>query len=588
MESGNRLVRKTFYGMLIVNVISMVSGIMCVMIDAIVTGQFLGTEAVTAAGLINPVLMLSNVLGALLGPGVSVVCTRYLGMAKPKRVNEVFSLVVITQLIVFGLISALIFASAPAIAHALGGGSGSERITDMMTEYLHGFAFAVPPMCINLGLSGLMIMDNDRRRGIAAMMVTLIGDLIFDLANALIFRGGMLGMALATALSHFAGLAVVLTHFLKKDRVLRFTRQGLRIGDLKEVMLCGVPSALTLGCQALRTICFNMVLLAVAGAGAVAALSVSVSAFSVFLGVALGVFVTTGTLCSLLYGEEDRNGLVEALTVALRTVLLCFAVLTVLMLAFARQIAGFFLDAAAAEELAQGARFIRFTALQFLLNAASFPLSGAYQGTRQLKRNYGIDLMREGGFPVICCVSLALLFGIRGFEFGLSLAGALTLLLCVMIPRLALGRFTLDPARLLLLPASFGARPEELFEASMQTMDDVMETSARVAAFCESKGAPRRTGTVTSLFVEEMAGNTVQHGFREGRAGSIDLRLIYGEDAKIIRLRDNGRPFDPLDWLERNHPEDPLSGAGIRILVGMAKDVRYIPALGLNNLVIRL
>ncbi len=83
-----------------------------------------------------------------------------------------------------------------------------------------------------------------------------------------------------------------------------------------------------------------------------------------------------------------------------------------------------------------------------------------------------------------------------------------------------------------------------------------------------------------------MAGNTVQHGFKGKKGESIDLRLIYRKHEQIIRLRDNGKLFDPVEWLERNHPEDPLKGAGIRIVIGMAKDVQYIPALRMNNLIV--
>ena len=85
-----------------------------------------------------------------------------------------------------------------------------------------------------------------------------------------------------------------------------------------------------------------------------------------------------------------------------------------------------------------------------------------------------------------------------------------------------------------------------------------------------------------------MAGNTVQHGFPNGRAGSVALRLVYGETSRVIRLRDNAMPFDPVDWLERNRPEDPSATTGISLIVGLAKDVQYIPAMGLNHLMVLL
>ena len=70
MERNDRLVSSTFKGILTVNIVSMVSAIAAVMVDAIVTGQFLGSDAVASVGLIQPVVMTCNLLGTLFGPGL--------------------------------------------------------------------------------------------------------------------------------------------------------------------------------------------------------------------------------------------------------------------------------------------------------------------------------------------------------------------------------------------------------------------------------------------------------------------------------------------------------------------------------------
>lgn len=588
MAQGNQLVRNTFFGILIVNAIGMISGIMCVMIDAMVTGQFLGMEAVAATGLITPIVLLSNLLGTLLGPGLNVVCSRLIGMAKPERCNQAFSLIVLTDLISVGAVSVLLFLTAPALSTALGGRAGSPQILHMMSDYLRGFSFSLVPMCLTMGMSGLMMLDNDPKRGILAMLATLAGDVAFDLANVLVFHGGMLGMAIATSLSNILGLLVLLTHFRKRERILHFTPQGLNLNDLKEVVLCGLPGVISMGSQAARGFAFNLLLLSIAGSGAVAALSVANSTFTLVFSLALAMVVTTTTLCSLFYGEEDRNALVAALSVSMRTVVVCFAVVAALLLLFARPIAGLFLNASAAGELDQAAQMIRFMSIQFLLVSLSYSLCGGYQGIRSLKLNYLIAVIREAVFPLLICLVLGRLFGIRGFEIGLVVAGGLTLLLCFLIPWVRNGKFSAAPEDLLLLPPEFGSRPEELFEAEMKTMEDVMAVSEQVMQFCREKGAPERTAMLTSLFVEEMAGNTVQHGFRRGRGGYINLRLVYSKKSRVIRLRDNGMPFDPVDWLRRNRPEDPTKTTGISMIVGLAKDVRYIPAMGLNNLMLVL
>ena len=57
---------------------------------------------------------------------------------------------------------------------------------------------------------------------------------------------------------------------------------------------------------------------------------------------------------------------------------------------------------------------------------------------------------------------------------------------------------------------------------------------------------------------------------------------------KIIRIKDNGRPFDPLRWLEENNPKDPGKNMGIRMIVALAKKVHYIPGMELNNIIVEL
>jgi anti-sigma regulatory factor (Ser/Thr protein kinase) len=122
----------------------------------------------------------------------------------------------------------------------------------------------------------------------------------------------------------------------------------------------------------------------------------------------------------------------------------------------------------------------------------------------------------------------------------------------------------------------------------MKSMDDVMKTSEQVMQFCSDKGADKRTAYMFSLFVEEMAANIVSHGFTKGRGGSIDLRLIYRDDSKVIRMRDDSLPFDPVSWLDKNSTDDPSRAMGIRMVVKLARKVTYMNSMEMNNLIIQI
>ena len=588
MNTSDRLIKKTFLGIWAVNGASTLFGIACVMIDAIMTGQFLGSDAVAASGLVQPVVLILTLVGALFGPGLVIVCTRYMGMADTNKANQAFGMVN-TVIACLGIVlSVFLFLFSPTIANILSAKANKTEILQMASDYLRGFSFAIIPMCISVTLSGLMMLDNDKARAIASMLTTLVCDFLFDFLNVTVFHGGMWGMAIATALSNLAGLLVVLTHFLKKDRILHYSFSKVDTSELKEVIMCSIPNAVTMGCSAVRLICFNMFLLAIAGDVAVGALSASNSLFSLVNALSLGVFVTTSSLISLLYGEGDGNSIIKTFRFSMKIVLFAFGIVAVLLLIGADVTARVFLDAGAFSQLQQAARFIRFMAVQNFFFSVSYTFCGAYMAIRKNSFSYLLVILREGVFPIVCSLILGKIMGLRGFEIGFVLAGVMIFITCFVIPAVVNRRFSLAAKDLVLLPDGFNPKEGELFEVSIHEKEQLTEASEMAREFCLKNNMSKKDAMMTALFIEENVLNILTHGGKKGQETYVDVRVIKRDDKLVIRFRDNGKPFDPVDWFKKNHPEDPSSGLGIRIIVGLAKDVNYVPAMGLNNLMLTL
>ena len=85
-----------------------------------------------------------------------------------------------------------------------------------------------------------------------------------------------------------------------------------------------------------------------------------------------------------------------------------------------------------------------------------------------------------------------------------------------------------------------------------------------------------------SLSIEEMVSNIVAHGFKDGREHYIDIKIIVAQDEIILRIRDNGVAFNPLQYdADGEH-------YGIAMIRGMAKDFQYKNAVRTNNLTVVL
>ena len=60
------------------------------------------------------------------------------------------------------------------------------------------------------------------------------------------------------------------------------------------------------------------------------------------------------------------------------------------------------------------------------------------------------------------------------------------------------------------------------------------------------------------------------------------------ENGWILRFRDNCGAFDPTEWASLHGSDDPAANIGIRMVCGMAKEVRYLNTMDLNVMTLRM
>ena len=600
---NSELIKRTFGKYLAMSILITLSATLGMMIDNVIAGNLLGSGAVAAIGMSLSVFMLFSGCAGILETGAVALCARALGNRDADRVNVLFSVSLAAALAVGAALSAGGVAGADALATMLGAASG-ELHADT-AAYLSGIcsgAFAIVLLQLLMGFTRL---DNAPQLGIVAIIGMSVCDVVFNLVAVCVLDLGLRGMGLATALAYCVAVGICCTHFLSKGNTLHLVNPVPHAGQLAGVLKTGLPDSLTRATVMVRTFTFNWLLLTVASAGAVAALSMLSSVNSFASSVTIGVGQTATLLCGIFFGEEDRGALKATLRTGMRMGLVLSCALCAAVFAFAPQVVGLFGLEGDAE--AFGVVAVRAFILCVPIDLINQLFVNYYQGTGNVRAASAIAVGQSGLFAVLFALGTVWFWGATAVWMSFLVGEAVTLALQLVVAgvlwkrRAAKGAADDAPEaaadareraglldKMMYLPETFQQdwRAWRAFSCEPD-IASVAACSQQVAAWCEAQGIDGRRSYLVPLAVEEMAANAVEHGFAKTKHPAIDVKLILKRDGTLVlRMRDNGAPFNPMD-LDLS-AADPCSAVGIRMLRQGVKGVEYQNTVGLNNVVVTL
>ena len=140
---------------------------------------------------------------------------------------------------------------------------------------------------------------------------------------------------------------------------------------------------------------------------------------------------------------------------------------------------------------------------------------------------------------------------------------------------------------MLLLPESFGIKPEDEAAVFAGSTEEIYELSHVAVAFALEHGADMRRARTYGLVTEELAIFLAEHGFNDGQNHNINARLVAKGEELIIRMRDDCKPLNLTEYYKAL-TESRERDAGLSIIMKLSKDVQYTNTLGTNNLIVRI
>ncbi len=583
------MIAEMFFSAAMALIFTQVAGVAATIIDGIVTSRYLGKDAYSALSLLSPFTGTLVLLAAFFSTGSQVVCARMIGNGKKEETNEIFSMaVVLTAILSAVIIAGCVFFPRQLIAVCGVSVEKNQALYPEMLSYLRGYMFGIPALMLIQVVGPVVVMDGGKKLFSFSAALLCISDVIGDLLNALVFNGGNFGMGLASSIAFIIQFLFILTHFFHGKGYFRFSLRGFSFKWLRDVAKAGSPTFIRRVATVLRDLLINRINLVVAlSTAAVAARGMQNDLNTLMFCIGLGIGKTLLSMTGIYYGAYDKKGLKRLFASAVKTGILLSGTAGLLCFLCAGLIARGYTDDP--EVIALSAFSIRCMALSLVLDTLLASLEDYLQGIGNRKLVNILNFGERLFIPVLTAFLLGKFFGSKGIMASIAVSKALLGIMVLIIVCIRCRRFPRSIEDFMFLPEGYGGAESDSRDTQLHDMEDVMRESLLAEQFCLEHGIDKTKARWMALFVEEMAGNIMQHGkpLAEG-AVCVDYRLFAFDGRICLCLRDYCKAFDPTSYYEANRKGHAGENIGIRMVMGHAKEVQYYNTFNSNNLLLYL
>ena len=545
-------------------------------IDGVLTGMFLGVDAMTAYGIAVTYFTMNAIFSYVLVSGSQLLCSEKIGKNCTEEAKNVFALSVWTSFSVSALITVLGIFFAEPFAVFLGACGNARHLAPTAAGYLRWlFVGNLFHNFISVA-SGAVQMDGGAELVRISGITTCVADIAGDLLNIFVFHGGLAGMGAATAISNVCAAAVLLVYFFRSGRLFSLNPVFIRLKYLPDFLRLGYSQAVHGVAAFFGNTAINRLIISRAGLSAMFGMTVFKNVLLFINPVCCAVGDANLLLLGLYIGECDREEVDRVCKSSMRVILrLIFAGMLLILLS--RPVAGLYTPDHSMENLRSAQTAIIALGIQIPFTALFL---AAVKGLQAFRNQLACSLMNLAkGCVFPCC--LLLLFADHG-AVGVfaSVAGAEALVAALTAVLFRRERHT---SRLLNIP------DENITGAVITDFSEAVAFSSAVSLFFKERGVNKRMCYYLSLCIEEMAVCLLRLATDNNvKAPAVNIK-IYLQDHRItMRIRDNCPLNDLRQRAEEWSPDDrnPERFIGTRISLKLSDEFRYIPLMNENNTIL--
>ena len=209
--------------------------------DIIVVGRFVGDHALAAVGATSALINLIFNVFMGLGNGASVCAANAIGAKDNERVHRYVHTSLAVSFIggIITMVVGFLFAEQMLVWMKT-----SPDIINDATLYVKIFFLGAPANLVFNFIAGLLRASGDTKRPLYILSLSGVVNVVLNLVLVIIFHMSVAGVAIATIVSQYLSVVLVLIHITKLDTELKYEIKKTKIykKEFIDVLRLGLPS----------------------------------------------------------------------------------------------------------------------------------------------------------------------------------------------------------------------------------------------------------------------------------------------------------------------------------------------------------
>jgi putative MATE family efflux protein len=398
-------------------------------VDGFFVSNFVGKTSFAAVNFIMPFLMFLGAVGFMFGSGGSALVSKTMGEGDPKKANRIFSLLVYVSIGTGIALAVLGHVLIRPVAMLLG---AQGELLDNSLLYGRIILMALPTYIIHLEFQNFFATAERPQLGFLATAISGVTNMVLDALLVAVFQFGLVGAAIATAVSQCIGGVIPLVYFFRPNTSLLRLRGTTP--DLRALgRACANGFSELVGNLSLHLVgmLYNLQLMKYAGESGVAAYGVLLYINTVFLSVFFGYTLGAAPIVGYHYGAGNHGELKGLLKKSVGIIAVASAAMFLLAQLLATPLSMLFVgyDAALLDMTRHGLRIYAFS---FLFVGFGYFTPGFFTALNDAATSATISMLRTLVAQIAAVLLLPLAFGLDGIWASVVAAEVMAMTMAVI------------------------------------------------------------------------------------------------------------------------------------------------------------